>query len=163
MMSTFKRAVEEVLLFEGGYSNDPDDPGGETKYGISARFNPEVESIPDLTIEDASDIYYRDYWIPSKTYLIDSEVVATKHFLFVVNVGIYQATLALQRALRAVHREVLRDGIMGSETASAVNEANPGQLLAAMRSEQANYYRRKIAEKPHKIKYENGWLKRAYA
>lgn len=46
---------------EGGYSNNPDDPGGETKYGISKRAHPELD-IKNLTLEEAIDIYRSDYW-----------------------------------------------------------------------------------------------------
>ena len=45
----------------GGYTNDPDDPGGETKWGISARANPGVD-IKNLTQEEANEIYKKKYW-----------------------------------------------------------------------------------------------------
>src|SRR5690606_28008981 len=54
----FRRAVEVVLKHEGGYVNNPSDPGGETKYGISKRSYPELD-IANLTQEDAIAIYYR--------------------------------------------------------------------------------------------------------
>lgn len=63
-MSDFDRAVSFVLAHEGGYVNDPADPGGETKYGISKRSYPYLD-IPSLTVEQARTIYYRDYWEPS--------------------------------------------------------------------------------------------------
>lgn len=46
---------------EGGYVNHPNDPGGETKYGISKRAYPHL-NIRDITIQDAVRIYYEDYW-----------------------------------------------------------------------------------------------------
>lgn len=57
----FQRAVERVLKAEGGYVNDPVDRGGETKYGISKRANPEVD-IASLTVDQAKDIYRKKYW-----------------------------------------------------------------------------------------------------
>src|SRR6266700_2325053 len=54
-------AVKVVLVDEGGYSNDPDDPGGETNYGIDKRSHPDVD-IKNLTEAQAIDIYYTDYW-----------------------------------------------------------------------------------------------------
>ncbi len=48
----------------GGYTNDPADPGGETKWGISKRAHPN-EDIKNLTLERATDIYYTEYWRPA--------------------------------------------------------------------------------------------------
>ncbi len=53
-----------VLAHEGGYVNDLDDPGGETKYGISKRAHPDLD-IKNLTVERAKEIFYNEYWIPS--------------------------------------------------------------------------------------------------
>lgn len=60
-MSDFARCIEFVLAEEGGTVNDPHDPGGLTKYGISQRSYPDVD-ILRLTLDDATAIYRRDYW-----------------------------------------------------------------------------------------------------
>jgi hypothetical protein len=68
----WQRAVDFTLRIEGGLSTDRDDPGnyrpdgtfGGTKYGISARSYPDLD-IPNLTKEQAIEIYRRDYWTPS--------------------------------------------------------------------------------------------------
>lgn len=60
-MSFFLAAVTIVVGEEGGYVNDPRDPGGETKYGISKRAYPNVD-IAALTLDEAQAIYRRDYW-----------------------------------------------------------------------------------------------------
>lgn len=60
-LATFDQAVGMVLKHEGGYVNDPVDPGGETKYGISKRAYPKVD-IKGLTVDGAKAIYKRDYW-----------------------------------------------------------------------------------------------------
>jgi lysozyme family protein len=52
-----------ILEVEGGYVNDPHDPGGETKFGICKRSYPELD-IKNLSIEKAMDIYKRNYWDP---------------------------------------------------------------------------------------------------
>lgn len=59
--NNFKRSLEFVLKWEGGYVNDPRDPGGETKWGISKRAYPDLD-IRSLTPERAATIYYEDYW-----------------------------------------------------------------------------------------------------
>lgn len=61
-MSFFDPAFEIVVGIEAGYVNDPRDPGGETKYGISKRSYPNLD-IKNLTLEQAKDIYRHDFWI----------------------------------------------------------------------------------------------------
>jgi len=60
-MSTFDTALAHVLKWEGGYSSDPNDPGGETNFGISKRAHPN-EDIKNLTVERAGQIYRLEYW-----------------------------------------------------------------------------------------------------
>jgi hypothetical protein len=59
--SKFEMAIDFVLPAEGGYVNDPADPGGETNFGISKRKYPDI-NIKDLTVAGAITIYRRDYW-----------------------------------------------------------------------------------------------------
>ena len=63
-MTDFDRALAFVLKWEGGYTNDPDDPGGETNFGISKRAYPR-ENIRAMTRERAAELYRRDYWTPA--------------------------------------------------------------------------------------------------
>jgi len=60
-MKDFDRAMEFVFRWEGGYVFDPDDPGGETHWGISRRAYPMLD-IKDLTRDEAKDIYRHSYW-----------------------------------------------------------------------------------------------------
>lgn len=64
MDKEFERAVNFTLRpnIEGGYSDDPDDPGKETKFGISKKSYPDLD-IKNLTIGKAKDIYYINYWL----------------------------------------------------------------------------------------------------
>ena len=62
MRENFALAVGFVLKKEAGYVNDPDDPGGETNYGISKRYHPEID-IKNLTAEAAAKIYFNEYWM----------------------------------------------------------------------------------------------------
>jgi Glycosyl hydrolase 108 len=61
----FEKAVRFTLSWEGGYVSNPNDPGGETKYGISKRAYPHLD-IKNLTLDQAKEIYYQDYWLPSE-------------------------------------------------------------------------------------------------
>lgn len=57
----FMAAVSRLIKREGGYVNDPEDRGGETKYGISKAANPDVD-IPSLTVPKAASLYRERYW-----------------------------------------------------------------------------------------------------
>ena len=60
-LNDFKNSLRFTLKWEGLYSNDPNDPGGETKWGISKRAYPK-EDIKNLTPERCAEIYADDYW-----------------------------------------------------------------------------------------------------
>jgi lysozyme family protein len=60
-LNDFRRALQFTLKWEGGYINDPADPGGETKYGIAKRSHPSLD-IANLTPEQAATIYANEYW-----------------------------------------------------------------------------------------------------
>lgn len=60
-MTNFDKSIAFVLKWEGGYVNDPKDPGGETRFGISKRSYPMVD-IVRLTVDKAKEIYRQDYW-----------------------------------------------------------------------------------------------------
>ena len=62
---TFDEIIDNVLESEGGYVNDKDDAGGETNMGISKKAYPDLD-IKNLSKEEAKQIYYEDYWCPSK-------------------------------------------------------------------------------------------------
>lgn len=59
--NNFGYAFQIVIGIEKGYVDNPKDPGGETKYGISKRSYPDI-NIKELTLDDAKKIYKRDYW-----------------------------------------------------------------------------------------------------
>ena len=60
-MSNFDKSMTFVFKWEGGYVNNPADPGGETKYVICKRAHPTFD-IKELTVEQARAIYLTDYW-----------------------------------------------------------------------------------------------------
>lgn len=60
-MATFDQCFDRLMGHEGGYVNDPRDPGGETKWGVSKRSYPGLD-IANLTKEHAKDIFKRDFW-----------------------------------------------------------------------------------------------------
>lgn len=163
----FIAAVNHTLDNEGGYSCDPNDPGGETKYGICKRDHPELD-IKNLTRVQAIQIYFRDWWqrysfaeLPGK--------IGEKTFDLAVNMGPRMAVECLQRALRACNNPVAEDGEIGQMTADAAHtcemnagKVSPTPLMAALRSEAAAHYRELFARRPNDEEFIRGWLNRAY-
>jgi lysozyme family protein len=157
----FNDIVRNTLKNEGGYVNDPADPGGETNFGISKRSHPYLD-IKNLTESKAKSIYYRNYWLPAGCNLIKDFNLANKIFDLAVNLGIHAEVILLQRALRGFCARLSEDGLLGPQTMSAVAEAEPVALLHAIKSEAAGYYRLICADKPDLRKFLEGWLIRAY-
>lgn len=156
----FERLVGMILNHEGGYVNDPVDPGGETKYGISKRTYPYVD-IKNLTVDQAKDIYYRDWWKPLRCPEIKHDRIAQKHLDASINVGPRNGVRILQRALCDVGEAVVVDGIIGPKTLAATNRTDPDKLLATMRYQQAQFYKRIINRNPELARFERGWMNRA--
>ncbi len=151
---SFEVAFNLLIEKEGGYVNDPYDRGGETKYGISKSAYPHLD-IKSLTLEQAKQIYYRDYWLPSKADRLPPQL-GIMHFIAAVNIGVKRANRLLQRALNRQGFSLVVDGIIGEKTLSAVKKANLSRLLADYTIELNRYYL-KIGNK----RYLKGWINRS--
>lgn len=121
----FQRCVALIMELEGGdrYTNDPQDPGGETKYGISKRAFPQ-EDIRGLTLERAMGIYRDRYWGPIRGDRLPPQL-ALCVFDCAVNQGQGAAIRLLQCAVRAKE-----DGVMGDKTIHLVERMDAKGLLA---------------------------------
>lgn len=135
MEAIFEKAFEETIGHEGGYVNDPDDKGGETNFGISKRSYPDVD-IKNLTIGQAKDIYYRDYWVKQKCHLlVDFPDVAIELFDSSVNFGCGGAGKIFQEALNLSNRNgrdyanISVDGAVGAKTVSAFRTCKNKRLV----------------------------------
>lgn len=92
----FEQYIDKILKLEGGYVNDPDDAGGETKYGISKSANPDVD-IPALTIDKAKEIYRDRYWNAIEAEKLPAAMRGPA-FDAAVNQGVGWTKKALKRA-----------------------------------------------------------------
>lgn len=155
------KAIEFVLKNEGLYSNDIDDAGGETKFGISKRSYPKLD-IKNLSVHKAKEIYKRDFWENQRYKNIKNHELAIKIFDLAVNVGTSRANKLVQRALRSVKKKIEENGILDDATICLINESDATDLLSALKSEAAGYYRLIVSTKPHRAKFLKGWLNRAY-
>lgn len=145
----FKEAVNHILKFEGGYVDNPFDPGGETKYGISKRAHPNVD-IKQLTKQDAKEIYRIHYWervqcdeMPERFRLI--------YFDAAVNHGVIYATKTLQSILG-----VTIDGIVGPQTIGTAKGYNVDKLIMRFAEARKNSY----FDNRNFWKFGSGWITR---
>lgn len=149
-MHNFDMAFDGVIGVEGGYVNDPNDPGGETKYGISKRAYPN-ENIQNMTIERAKAIYRRDYWDTVKgdelPYHLDILV-----FDAAVNQGVIPAIKMLQKALN-----VAQDGVIGRDTMTKARNAGKEHCALFMAERALRYIGTRNFDR-----YGRGWLKRLF-
>lgn len=151
-MDAFDKALAFVLKHEGGYVDDPRDPGGETNFGISKAAYPGVD-IKALTRDGAAAIYRRDYWDRSGCGNLPA-AVAFFHFDTAVNQGPGTAAKFLQLAAG-----VEADGKIGLKTLAAVQRARPADLLVEYAARRADHYGRL----PHSPTYGLGWMRRLSA
>jgi len=154
---------KDIIVIEGGFSNDPVDAGGETKYGISKRSYPN-EDIKNLTVERAIEIYTRDFWNPLKLSSIQDQTTANLVFRFSVQSGQYTSVKLLQESLNTfvpIIPSVLLDGNLGAKTLQAINNIRTIRLHDTFRVATCKYYLDIVLKRPSQEKYFKGWIKRA--
>lgn len=132
---SFEANFDRLIGHEGGYVNDPRDPGGETKFGISKRAYPNLD-IANLTLADAKALYRRDYWDRAQLDKFP-ESIADDVFDTAVNSGIGQAIRFLQRAVG-----VADDGNVGPLTLAAASRIDAQTLQARYNGQRLDFMTR---------------------
>ena len=142
MLVNFEDIIVKVLHHEGGYVNDPKDPGGETNFGIAKRSHPDVD-IKNLTEQKAKAIYKEHYWDRNKVEDLPEDL---RHIYFdmCVNQGRGRAVKIMQRAANAKGAGLVVDGGMGPKTIGAMN----GVELDRVRAYRVKYYADLVTRKP---------------
>lgn len=164
-MADFSKALEHVLRNEGGYVNDPDDPGGETYKGIARNMNPkwagwafiDRKDFSNPLLEELVGDFYRDnYWNPVKGDSILSQDVATSIFDFGVNAGV-KTSAALAQSVAGV----TADGAIGPASMSAINAMDEDHFIAAFTVVKIARYISICKKRTASKKYFFGWVCRA--
>ena len=136
-MSNFDKAFDLLISNEGGYVNNPADPGGETNWGITrtvAVDNGYSGSMRLMPKETAKQIYKKMYWDKLQCDQLPF-VVAFQLFDAGVNHGNSQAVKFLQRAL-----SVVDDGVIGAKTIAAVSKLEDLQIVMLFNAERIEFY-----------------------
>ena len=136
-----------------GYTNDPTDAGGETKFGIAKNKNPSVD-VTNLDWEGAKAVYYKSYWLVGHCDELPG-CIAALHFDGAINNGPGTAAKFLQNAVN-----VTADGAIGPGTLAAVNAGDPIAISNSVCDQRIQYYKNIVARKPEQAKYLAGWTRR---
>ena len=168
-MADFAAALRITLAFEGGYCNNPDDPGGETNRGITMRvfqtaaqpllrIAPTRANLQALTPEQAGILYRALYWTPILGDEIAHQALAEIVFDFYVNSGTHASSL-LQSVVNAMGAKpaLLVDGVLGTATLRALQVLPLDEVYQRYKEGRAAYYRSLGERFPGFV---NGWLRR---
>ncbi|MDD4426954.1 MAG: glycosyl hydrolase 108 family protein [Paludibacter sp.] len=170
-MANFNISLHKTLIHEGGYSNDPDDRGGETykgislnahknwkgwdiihKYKIKPGFPKNLEA--DIELQKEIEYLYRvNYWNPINGNSIMTQSIANSIFDFGVNAGVKTSIRMVQSVLGT---EV--DGIFGTKTLVKLNSTEPKYFHAAFTVKKITYYISIIKKRPVNKKFLYGWI-----
>jgi lysozyme family protein len=172
-MADFNTSIEKTLINEGGYVNNPKDPGGETYLGWSRVNHPtdpvwllidKAKAIPnfpnnldsDPSIREAiKNSYKAEYWNTILGDSINSQPIADSIFDYAVNAGVSASVALVQTAL-----DLSRDGKMGDSTITSLNNAVPETFLMAFSLAKIVQYVGIVKRKPASQQFFYGWVKR---
>ena len=177
-MAQFKQAYQIIDRNEGGYANDPADPGGETYRGIARKINPKwpgwvtIDFIkkrfgaipynaiiktkwPGYQVVDNYYVvdFYQNKWNRSRAGEINNQKIANIYFDFYILHS--RAVEAMQKALNYLGKRVVVDNLIGPQTLRAINSADPAKLYDAFKNKRYKYHKKRKNSKFYK-----GWIKR---
>lgn len=143
MISNWQKSFELMLKSEGGYVNNPADPGGMTNLGVTkatwenwvGRESDEAE-MRGLTPEKVEPLYKKKYWDAVRGDEIENGGVAYLLFDFAVNAGVGRSIKTLQTAVG-----VTPDGGFGPMTMAAVQAVDPNELIERFSQAKEDFYR----------------------
>lgn len=182
-MQSVQDIAREIVAREGGFVNDPDDPGGATKHGVTIHTMRrlglditrdgvvDLADVKALTAADAERIFIEHYFHAPRIAMLP-EALQPSVFDMYVNAG-GNAVKILQRLLRRMGHDVAVDGAIGPQTAGAAMSAAraaPEHIADAYGIARRNYYFRLADGRPASRKYartraggKGGWIRRAEA
>ena len=153
MSLTFQQIFDRLIGHEGGYVNDPRDPGGDTNWGITkgtALANGYAGAMKAMTREQAFKIYQSAFWVRYQCEKMPS-AIAYQFFDAAVNHGLGNASRMLQRAVG-----VADDGVIGNMTLAAVKKMAISDVIMRLNAERLEFY----CKLGNFATYGKGWVRR---
>lgn len=158
MASDFSVAVALTLKNEGGFVDNPADPGGATNMGVTQKDYPSI-NIRDLTVAQAEAFYQEKFWNALYSQ-IENQSVANKLFDLGVLFGIGTAVKILQEVLAPHFPDVKPDGGFGPVTLAAVNQSDAASLLVAYKTGMVARVIQVASNNPAERIFVSGWIRR---
>lgn len=163
--AAFKDALPFILRWEGGYVNNPKDPGGATNKGVTQKVYDSwrrqqglaVRDVRELTDDELDALYESGYWLPPRCNLLATPLDLVQ-FDTAVNMGAGRAVRFLQQAVGATP-----DGSFGPGTQQCVANCDTGATLVAYCDAREAYYRGLPERNPNLAVFLKGWLNRLNA
>lgn len=170
-MNNFDLAFNYLISFDEGqkYTNDPDDAGGPTKYGITLRIyqqfydkNATADDVQNMSADQARAIYLSLWWNALDCPKMSTPSIAIAIFDTAVLYGIRTAALIAQKALSSIGGFDLKfDGVIGDKSVNFLNMVKGDEFLEMYRGLVLNRIDEVIEKFPRNQKYRDGWTKRA--
>jgi lysozyme family protein len=172
-MANFATAFEQTMKAEGGYVNDPQDPGGETYKGVARKMNSKWDGWIDIDMakreknfpanldgnarlqEKIRQFYEVNYWDKIRGDEITNQDIAESIFDFAVNAGVITSSKLAQITVRAEP-----DGTIGPECLKKLNAEDPRSFLALFALNKIARYLSICEKRADSRKFFYGWVKR---
>lgn len=167
---TIDEMIVNLLKVEGGYSNNPNDGGGPTRYGITQATlskhlgRPATEDdVKNLDKDLATEIYKADYYFTPRINTLP-EALQPQLFDISVNSGPRKSISMLQVVLNMSGFECDNDGMLGPQTriqCEAAFKAMQGYLINGIEELREHFYKTIVSENKSQFVFLDGWLSRA--
>lgn len=163
-MADFEKVIPTILKHEGGFVNNPVDPGGATNRGIifslfkqyasALNMEPTVEALKTLTEDQAKFIYREHFWNPMQGDSFKDQQVAEIVFDAYVNAG--------RSGLRSFQKSVgvPADGEIGPYTLEILHQQNQKTVFYNFKEVRTMYYQDLVKRKPQLGVFLKGWMNR---
>lgn len=169
--ATLALALPYVLVNEGGYTDDPNDSGGPTNFGITQADLSKylgtpatADQIKAMTQDLAAQIYSKYYWTPLNLDQVMDQNIATCIFdtgvVRGISVGAKYAQVACNEVLKLTSPLVV-DGEIGIASIYAINKAPRATFIQAYYAQVKIGYDTIVANNPSQQVFYNGWMNRA--
>lgn len=164
-MDTFQKCLDKVLEYEGGWTNDKDDPGGATNRGIIQveydKYRREnglsKQSVLYITLAEVRAIYTQNYWAPARCQYLATPLDFCM-FDTAVNFGLGRANQFLAKAL-GVYDES-RPMAWTKEMSNVVHSADAKEVCKKICDQRDAYRLMRVNQNPKQKKFLKGWRNR---